>query len=480
MTIGRVTQVLQPPSDRQASPCTVGSLFGASRTETAISADKWPISHSSMEHISTNSDGEMLRQLHLQQKGDATSPSNFTSSKELGQKSAQASQSVVNITHALDTSLHPHPQDSNVNRSTSDTSHGSDNGPVNISPLRGGISGQKSVDSSLLDSDLVRILQQQQCDAALDTTSLSKPTLSAHSLLPHIDFITRQYKLGDHSDNINSSALVHDCFPANCSSSMPLHFNNPPPLLSKSAQFYPMVHQKAANSQRPFIASSEPQSPISFNDLPPPQNTINATTTHLTHPSSYAPVSSEKNQVENIPSKMYVEPTFDCNAHINATTVPTTYASPHPQTPHLSDSQNSTSSNSVESFVPNLVPKKNHSPTPKSKNSSHTSSSSPYHSPKSNTNKFALLSGRFWGDEEDEPSIQSFEHSANENLGLSDPQLCIQLEEDSENSVLNQETPEYFKSTGYLSSLFIDSSTYASRTLLTSSESEHKGAGLSQ
>ncbi|KAM7492871.1 hypothetical protein LguiB_027480 [Lonicera macranthoides] len=85
---------------------------------------------------------------------------------------------------------------------------------------------------------------------------------------------------------------------------------------------------------------------------------------------------------------------------------------------------------------------------------------------------FAPLSGKFWGDEEEEPPIQSFAHSADEILADSTPQQCIQLGEDLDLSILNQETPDNLKQAGYLSSLCSDSSPSLNKNLHSPSDSE--------
>ncbi|KAM7517413.1 hypothetical protein LguiA_006996 [Lonicera macranthoides] len=76
------------------------------------------------------------------------------------------------------------------------------------------------------------------------------------------------------------------------------------------------------------------------------------------------------------------------------------------------------------------------------------------------------------GDEEEEPPIQSFEHSADEQFADTNA-LCVQLAADSDPSVLNQLTPENFKNTGYLSSLYTDSSPSATYNLHSHSDSEY-------
>ncbi|KAM7513481.1 hypothetical protein LguiB_012356 [Lonicera macranthoides] len=140
---------------------------------------------------------------------------------------------------------------------------------------------------------------------------------------------------------------------------------------------------------------------------------------------------------------------------------------------HL-DSDLSSSINSVESIVPNTFPDKLHTSANRSSDSIHSSTPTQPTSFSSSSNRFAPLTGKFWGDEEEEPPIQSFIHSAEENLGLSDPRLCIELGEDLDTSVLNQDTPDNLKGTGYLSSLYSDSSPSISRTLYSPSESEYQ------
>ncbi|KAM7506452.1 hypothetical protein LguiA_016905 [Lonicera macranthoides] len=137
------------------------------------------------------------------------------------------------------------------------------------------------------------------------------------------------------------------------------------------------------------------------------------------------------------------------------------------------DSTKSSSSNSIESFVPDTLPVQHLTSPTKSNDSINSLKPLKSTSTYTSTNSFAPLTGRFWGDEEDEPPIQSYVHSVDDNMGLSDPQLCVQLEEDLDTSVLNQETPEHLKSTGYLSSLYSDSSPSISKTLHSPSESEY-------
>ncbi|KAM7506454.1 hypothetical protein LguiA_016907 [Lonicera macranthoides] len=369
---------------------------------------------------------------------------------------------------------------------------------VEISPVEGRKDSQTSAILNSLDADLVRILQQQQCDASQASTSLINPnytalahdgftangsssmpkyTSNAHTPITQECSVLPKGSLGEANSTAVKQSVSNDVLidgktmHAGAHSSKQVlkkmqeessrtldnrtkqQQNRKPQPQSKSTYAYPSKPvnleteipcplQNAVDSQRPFIPIAATHPPVSFNDLPHPPHITNATTTHLTHPSSYILASTEENHMVNAPSELLVEPTFDCNAHINAPNAPM--------------------------------------PLQLFKNSSHTSGSLKCHSPNSFTNKFAPLSGKFWGDEEDEAPIQSFEHSADENLGLSDLQLCIQLEADSDNSVLNQDTPENFKSIGYLSSLYTDSSPCASRTLLTSSESEYQPSSPTQ
>ncbi|KAM7501096.1 hypothetical protein LguiA_025510 [Lonicera macranthoides] len=161
-----------------------------------------------------------------------------------------------------------------------------------------------------------------------------------------------------------------------------------------------------------------------------------------------------------------VEPSFNCHILNEECPTPTFHLS----SPLLNYSSQFYSkhndSQSVESFVPNTEPDQS--------NPKHKQNSQQHHI---STNKFAPLSGKFWGDEEDEPPIQTFVHSADEVMAETDPHQCIQLGEDIDQSVLNQETPENMKNTGYLSSLYSDSSpslNYNIHSPTDSSYSPHK------
>ncbi|KAM7473078.1 hypothetical protein LguiA_011261 [Lonicera macranthoides] len=90
----------------------------------------------------------------------------------------------------------------------------------------------------------------------------------------------------------------------------------------------------------------------------------------------------------------------------------------------------------------------------------------------SNTS-FAQLNQEDAGDEENDPPIQSFEHSADENAACNDTPMCIQLLKDKDSSVLNQDIPEQLKNTGYLSSLYTDSSPSINKALQSPSNSDY-------
>ncbi|KAM7506456.1 hypothetical protein LguiA_016909 [Lonicera macranthoides] len=176
------------------------------------------------------------------------------------------------------------------------------------------------------------------------------------------------------------------------------------------------------------LTSVETRTSTLFNAIPPPQNIFNAPTSQFTHPQSYAPTSNENVGNACQLSESIMEPTLGCNAYTISSPLHDNTPSIHPQPNPSSGSPKSSSTNFVESI----------------------------------------------GDEKEEPPIQSFVHSAEENLGLSDPQLCIELGEDLDTSVLNQDTPDNLKGTGYLSSLYSDSSPSISKTLYSPSESDYQ------
>ncbi|KAM7495737.1 hypothetical protein LguiB_030346 [Lonicera macranthoides] len=459
--------------------------------------------------------------------------SNFSPSncEVLGQKQSTVPTSVAAIVTRSTPGVSDLPQVLHGSSSVTNTLHGSENGQVEISPLGVGILGQKSSDSMTLDSELVRILQQQQCDAAQISTSLGRPlpTPPTYIQLQHLAPI--QANVNVFSETYTSTPLTSSIDAGDCSPPKHNHPHSPTTAFtqeynalssgqpgavestlaqqaqqmqeesnrttdsrtklqqkrksqssSKSNLANPLISANAGSeipstvepSTFNNVTSVETPNPSLFNAMPPPHSTINATTTLLTHPNSYIPSSNENVGFNHQLSNINLEPTLGRNAHIDSSQqqgVPFTF---HPQAMQSHDSINSSSTNSVESFVPDTLPAKQHT-SPTMSNDS-INSYKPTQSPSINTssNSFAPLTGKFWGDEEDEPPIQSFVHSAEENMGLSDPQLCVQLEEDLDTSVLNQETPEHLKSTGYISSLYSDSSPSISKTLQSPSESEYQ------
>ncbi|KAM7459722.1 hypothetical protein LguiA_036716 [Lonicera macranthoides] len=244
------------------------------------------------------------------------------------------------------------------------------------------------------------------------------------------------------------------------------------------------VHQSPINSVGDVngIASS---SHTGFNNnaglnnsttQPPAATTINVETPQVLRPNFNATNPQVQSSVgtslssPNPGPSFNVEPTLQCLmplavSPINCSTSShQAYPSPSPH--------HSLSPQSVESFVPNTISDQQCPPisndnmpiVPLCSNDTHTSNSQ--------SNRFAPLSGKFWGNEEEEPPIQSFEHSADEQFADTNA-LCVQLAADSDPSVLNQLTPENFKNTGYLSSLYTDSSPSATYNLHSPSDSEY-------
>ncbi|KAM7513482.1 hypothetical protein LguiB_012357 [Lonicera macranthoides] len=209
---------------------------------------------------------------------------------------------------------------------------------------------------------------------------------------------------------------------------------------------------------------------------PPAATTINVETPQVLRPNFNATNPQVQSSVgtslssPNPGPSFNVEPTLQCLmplavSPINCSTSShQAYPSPSPH--------HSLSPQSVESFVPNTISDQQCPPisndnmpiVPLCSNDTHTSNSQ--------SNRFAPLSGKFWGNEEEEPPIQSFEHSADEQFADTNA-LCVQLAADSDPSVLNQLTPENFKNTGYLSSLYTDSSPSATYNLHSPSDSEY-------
>ncbi|KAM7506455.1 hypothetical protein LguiA_016908 [Lonicera macranthoides] len=208
------------------------------------------------------------------------------------------------------------------------------------------------------------------------------------------------------------------------------------------------------------FTSEETHNSILLNAMPPPQNIINASTFHLTHPQSYPPTSNENVGNACQLSKTDMEPTLGCNVHTVPSPLHDNTSSIHPQPNPSFDSPKSSSINSVESIVPNTYPDKLPTPANRSTDSIHSNTPTTLTSFSSSSNRFAPLTGKFWVDEEEEPPIQSFVHSAEENLGLSDPQLWIELGEDLDTSVLNQDTPDNLKGTGIMKVLWCNYERY--------------------
>ncbi|KAM7509732.1 hypothetical protein LguiB_008607 [Lonicera macranthoides] len=176
---------------------------------------------------------------------------------------------------------------------------------------------------------------------------------------------------------------------------------------------------KSANAGSEIPSSVEPNAPCTFNNvasvetlntslsnaMPSPQSTINATATLLTHPNSYVPINNENVGFNHQLSDINLVPTLGGNAHIDYSLQQGVPSSFHPQAMQSPDSINSSSTNSVESFVPDTLPAKHH--TSPSMSNDTINSYNPTQSPSINTssNSFAPLTGKFWGDEEDEPPI---------------------------------------------------------------------------
>ncbi|KAM7521362.1 hypothetical protein LguiA_011264 [Lonicera macranthoides] len=295
--------------------------------------------------------------------------------EDLGQKPSFVDSTVVLTAPAEITSNIPDTHNFNARLSHPHAPSFSANAKIQISPPEGRNLCLKYAQSRNLDADLVRLLQQQKCDAVQVLTSLDAvfpidPLTSQHSVtLPHLS--------------------RHD-------------------LPSKNNKFDVVTHELQ-------VAKISSLAPISSTTLTPPVT----------------------QQFSVLPSGPSGAPGSTAVTEQNTTQF-------------------------VESFVPNT----------ESDQGSPKHNLNNQHSPII-PNKFASLSGKFWGDEEDEPAIQTFVHSADENLADSKPYQCIQIGEDIDQSVLNQETPENIKNTGYLSSLCSDSSHSLSKKLHSPSDSDY-------
>ncbi|KAM7526939.1 hypothetical protein LguiB_030349 [Lonicera macranthoides] len=306
--------------------------------------------------------------------------------EDLGQKPSFVDSTVVLTAPAEITSNIPDTHNFNARLSHPHAPSFSANAKIQISPPEGRNLCLKYAQSRNLDADLVRLLQQQKCDAVQVLTSLDAvfpidPLTSQHSVtLPHLS--------------------RHD-------------------LPSKNNKFDVVTHELQ-------VAKISSLAPISSTTLTPP----------VTQQFSVLPSgpSGAPGSIFSTPA-FPVESSFNCNIPIAECLNP--LSSPLPL------DQGSPKHNLNNQHSP-IIP-----------------------------NKFASLSGKFWGDEEDEPAIQTFVHSADENLADSKPYQCIQIGEDKDQSVLNQETPENIKNTGYLSSLCSDSSHSLSKKLHSPSDSDY-------
>ncbi|KAM7489995.1 hypothetical protein LguiB_027479 [Lonicera macranthoides] len=344
--------------------------------------------------------------------------------------------------------------------------HGLDNSPVEISPLGGGILGQKTSDSVVLDSELLRILQQQQCDAVQVSSSLCR-SLPILQLSDSLSIFPNQHM----PDKTTISSLVsHDLQPGKNSISEPSFHTSTAPPFTQQFSVLPSGPggAPAKKKQQSGHINTDNIPPVSLNPISTnPQITILDPQPDLTSQkpdnisgrmdiaSSSHVLNKEGPACSNIQLQtgpthtvaLPVEPTFNCH-FLNEECPTPTFPPSSPLHNHSSQANSKQNdSQSVESFVPNTEPEQS---SPKHKqNSQHLHSI---------TNRFAPLSSKFWGDEEEEPPIQTFVHSADEIMEETEPHQCIQLGEDIDQSVLNQETPENMKNTCYLSSLYSDSS----------------------
>ncbi|KAM7489994.1 hypothetical protein LguiB_027478 [Lonicera macranthoides] len=361
--------------------------------------------------------------------------------------------------------------------------------------------------SHSLDVALVRLLQQQKCDAAqafssIDTSVNLDPPILQHS--DSLPILPNQHM----PDKTTISSLVsHDFQPRKNSIFEPSFHTSIAPPFTQQFSVLPsgpggapssttvQQAQSSATLQSHLAKKKQHSVHINTDTIPPVSLNPISTNPQITTMDPQPDLTAQK--PNNTPGKMdiasssyvinkegsacshihlqtgpthtvalHVEPSFNC--HILNEECPTpTFLLSSPLHNYSSQSNSKhNDSQSVESFVPNTEPDQS--------NPKHKQNSQQHHI---STNKFAPLSGKFWGDEEDEPPIQTFVHSADEIMEETDPHQCIQLGEDIDQSVLNQETPENMKNTGYLSSLYSDSSpslNYNIHSPTDSSYSPHK------
>ncbi|KAM7501097.1 hypothetical protein LguiB_000001 [Lonicera macranthoides] len=340
--------------------------------------------------------------------------------------------------------------------------------------------------SHSLDAALVRLLQQQKCDAAhssIDTSvNLDSPIIQHSDCLPILP-------IQHMSDKTTiSSSVSHDFQPGKYSISEPsLHTSIAPPITQQFSVLPSGPGGASGSTTQSVHINTDNTPPVSLN----PISTNPQITTMDPQPDFTAQKPNNTPGIMDITSSSYVinkegpacshihpqtgpthtvalpvEPSFNCHILNEECPTPTFHLSSplHNYSSQFYSKHND--SQSVESFVPNTEPDQS--------NPKHKQNSQQHHI---STNKFAPLSGKFWGDEEDEPPIQTFVHSADEVMAETDPHQCIHLGEDIDQSVLNQETPENMKNTGYISSLYSDSSpslNYNIHSPTDSSYSPHK------